>query len=1171
MGQVFRARDTRLQRNVAIKILHNAGTGDARGRQRLLREARAAAALSHHGIVTIYAVEEVDEILFIVMELVEGVTLFDRIAPGPLSAAATCDIGAQVAEALAAAHAAGIVHHDITPRNILLTAGNRAKLVDFGLARILAPRHDTLDVTNSGRHVAGTAHYMSPEQTRGDPLTNRADLFSLGSVLYHAATGQRPFEGPTLHAVMHAIATHEPARPSAIRRDLPESFDAVIGRLLAKPLEARFVDASQVADLLRRLHAGLAPGQGVSEPPDERRATDHGSFVGRAKELDRLSAAMTRTAGGTGSVVVITGEAGMGKTTLVDEFLNHPDTLSSYALICRGQAVEHRGPGEAYLPIVDALAPVVVHPGSGLHDSLRAHAPAWCAQFPGAFPDAEVASHPPTQDRLARELGDALCVAATNRSIVLVIEDLHWADPSTIDLLRRLAHRTRRARLLIVATCRAEEAAATGSGLDEALLDLEARRVCDIIELTGLDEPQISHYLESRFGLEEISPPLASLLARATDGQPLFLVSLVQLFIERGDLRQVGGKWELATPLEHLHLGVPRTVQAVIKRKLSALHDDDQELLRWASVEGLEFSTAVLSKFVASDTLDLEDRLDQLSRASALILPIGPKRYPNGSWGARFRFAHAMYQHVVYGALGGTRRSNLHRQVADCLVALHGGETTAIAALLARHFKEGRDVERAFEHYMQAGDNAMTVSAGIEADAHYSDAVTLAMGEDSGVDSKRLVRAYAQRSIARSFIGKHDAAVSDLDCGVAGALTAGDADLVFNVRLARAYALALAGRSGEAAAAAKELKESINALPDGSKRLRQLTLDLQLHTGRGELDQAAVIADHAIALAHALGDRPKLLQVLSARAQLDFYASAYGSALPALKEVCGGATNANRASDPRPLDVLFHGRFFLGLTLGNLGRFSEALAALGTGLETARRDGYSYWVPRFLNGLGWLHGELGDLQTALRLDEEAVAASGRQDDEVRCQSWLNLATDNLRLGRLDDVGGLLNYTDRIAQQNRRLAWRSRIRSCCLAADYWLARGDVARAADLARQGALLARQAGAWKYIVLTSRTLAAAETECGRVADARAHLEAAVDLLSTHAVPLVAWQVQSRLGRLYEGSGEHDRASAMLGTARTEVRRLADNIAETALRISFLSSPAVRAVLDDEATVSDP
>ncbi len=210
MGQVYRARDSRLQRDVAIKILHDARTDDERARRRLLREARAAAALSHPGIVTIYSVEEVNDVLFIVMELVEGVTLFDRIAPGALSVSVTCDIGAQVAEALAVAHAAGVVHHDITPRNILLTAGNRVKLVDFGLARVLAPHHDTLDVTTSRRHVAGTAHYMSPEQTRGDPLTHRADLFSLGSVLYHAATGQRPFEGPTLHAVMHAIATHEP-------------------------------------------------------------------------------------------------------------------------------------------------------------------------------------------------------------------------------------------------------------------------------------------------------------------------------------------------------------------------------------------------------------------------------------------------------------------------------------------------------------------------------------------------------------------------------------------------------------------------------------------------------------------------------------------------------------------------------------------------------------------------------------------------------------------------------------------------------------------------------------------------------------------------------------------------------------------------------------------------
>jgi serine/threonine protein kinase len=907
MGQVFRARDSRLQRDVAIKILHNAGTGDERVRQRVLREARAAAAVSHPGIVTVYSVEEIDDVLFIVMELVDGATLSNRMAEGPLSASATCDLGAQVADALAVAHAAGIVHHDITPRNILLTAGSRAKLVDFGLARASTPRHDTLDVTTAGRHVAGTPHYMSPEQTRGDPLTHHADLFSLGSVLYHAATGQRPFEGPTLHAVMHAIATQEPARPSTIRPDLPEAFDAIIARLLAKPIEARFVDASQVADLLRRLQASLAPDASVSGPGAPQRVPDYRSFVGRESELNRLSAALVRTSAGSGSLVIITGGAGMGKTTLVEEFLNLPETLLTYALICRGQAVEHRGSGEAYLPILDALTPVVMHPGSGLHDSIRVHAPAWLGQFPAAFPDTKAAQTAPTQERLARELGDALSAAAATRPIVLVIEDLHWADPSTVDLLRTLAHRTRRAGLLIVATCRAEEAASSASRLDEAIVDLEARRVCDIIELNGFDESEVRDYLQGRFGLEDDASQLAPLLARATEGQPLFLAGLVQLFIERGNLLEVDGAWRLTTPAAQLQLDVPRTVQAVIKKKLSDLGEDDQQLLLQASVEGHEFSTAVLAGLVASDAMELEERLDRMGRAGRLVAPIGPKRYPNGSWGARFRFAHAMYQNVVYGELGGSRRANLHRQVADRLVALHAGETIQIAAQLARHFKEGRDVLRAFEHYVQAGDNAMTVSAGLEADAHYSQAVALATGEGSDVDASWLARAYSRRAIARSFVGKYDAAVGDFDRGLACASKIGDADMAFDARLARAYALELAGRPDEAARAAAELELSIEHLPAGSKRLRQLNLDLQLHTGRGDLDQATADADKAIALARSLDDRPRLLQSLTTRAQLDFYSAEYESALPALREVCGDVSGTQRFSDPRPLNVRFHG------------------------------------------------------------------------------------------------------------------------------------------------------------------------------------------------------------------------------------------------------------------------
>jgi tetratricopeptide (TPR) repeat protein len=469
---------------------------------------------------------------------------------------------------------------------------------------------------------------------------------------------------------------------------------------------------------------------------------------------------------------------------------------------------------------------------------------------------------------------------------------------------------------------------------------------------------------------------------------------------------------------------------------------------------------------------------------------------------------------------------------------------------------------------MQAGDNAMTVSAGLEAEAHYSQAVALATGEGSELEVRRRAKAYARRAGAHVFLGKPDAAVGDLRHQLSCASEIGDADIAFDARHSLVYLLALAERPDESAQAMAELERSFEQSPDMSKRLRLLNLGSQLLKGRGELDQAAVVADHALASARSVDDRGRLMVSLSIRAQLDFYRAEYESALPALREVCEDVTPAEHRSEL--VITRSQGTLFLGLTLGNLGRFSEALAALQAGLGAARRDGYAYWISRLLNAMGWLYGELGMLDAALQLNEEALAESQSHDVEVRAQSGLNLAADCLRLGFLDRVPSLLQSAETFAKKSSWLGWHARIQLSCLAAEYWLAQGQPTRAAEFGREGDVLARRHGAWKYAVLGAKALADAEAAQGHWAEAHAQLQTAVDVLTTHPVPLIAWRVHAARSQLYEQSGEHRQAAAAIEMARAEVYRLADTIAEVPLKTSFLGSRAVRAVLDDEATISE-
>ncbi len=324
MGAVYRAVDTKLGRPVAIKVLSPGTVSSPDADRRFREEARLASALNHPHIVTIYSVEESEGREFIVMEYVEGETLLERARRQPLDGADLLDLGIQVSEALAAAHALGLVHRDIKPGNILIDKQGRAKVTDFGLAKRIELTSDAPDptatlarLTQSGL-IMGTPAYMSPEQTRGEPLDARTDIFSLGVSLYEAATGGLPFEGPSALATMHAIATAEPIPPSRSRPELPPELDVVLFRALAKSPSERYASARELADALKGLREG-ARMTAVSIAVPRAPATDvpHNlpaqltSFIGRGRERGEV-----RRLFASARLVTVMGVGGCGKTRL---------------------------------------------------------------------------------------------------------------------------------------------------------------------------------------------------------------------------------------------------------------------------------------------------------------------------------------------------------------------------------------------------------------------------------------------------------------------------------------------------------------------------------------------------------------------------------------------------------------------------------------------------------------------------------------------------------------------------------------------------------------------------------------------------------------------------------------------------------------------------------------
>lgn len=278
IGEVWLARDLRLGRQVALKVLSPISAADPDQIRRFEREARAASSLNHPNIVTIYEIGSLDSCEFIAQEFVEGETLRQRLARGAMPLAAVLDVGAQVSAALAAAHGAGIIHRDIKPENIMLRPDGLLKVLDFGLARSVensTSEESGLSITRPGL-VIGTAKYMSPEQARGLPVGERSDIFSLGTVLYEIASGVPPFHGRTSSDIVAAILAQDPQPISSRMPDIPPPFEAVLKRCLEKDPAKRYANAQNLRlDLERLLYSVNNPQENAPASHELLSMRDH--------------------------------------------------------------------------------------------------------------------------------------------------------------------------------------------------------------------------------------------------------------------------------------------------------------------------------------------------------------------------------------------------------------------------------------------------------------------------------------------------------------------------------------------------------------------------------------------------------------------------------------------------------------------------------------------------------------------------------------------------------------------------------------------------------------------------------------------------------------------------------------------------------------------------------
>lgn len=1175
-GRAAWARSTKpkipkLGRTVAVKLLSEDVTQNEKARLRLLQEARSASVLNHPNIVTIYAIDDTDGFDFIVMEYVEGETLRAIIERGAIALPQLLDIGAHVADALASAHSVGIIHRDIKSENILLTTRGLPKVLDFGLAKTIQPLNDVdqeaptrLNLTGAGA-VIGTVYYMSPEQTRGDSLDTRSDIFSLGCVLYEAATGKLPFSGPSMLSIAHKIAATDPPPPSRFVTTIPIEFDMIIERALAKDKEQRYASASDLADALRTLKGSAESFLSLHTTtettlPD----SEQESFVGRAAEIKELECSLRRTIEGAGRVVFITGEPGIGKSSLVGEFLRRARKSSPGLLMTRGRCVEQYGTGEAYLPFLDAVGALLTGASrERIVALLRTYAPTWCLQFPAAFVSSmaleklQQETAGATKDRMMREMGDLLTALAAQSPLILLLEDVHWADRSSIDLLRHLSQRVGEQRLLILCTLR-QDIETEDHPLKASKVEMQTHNLCEEIVLGSLAERQIMSYLDAQFKQNDFPYELSFVIYQKTEGHPLFVTSLVQFMREHGDITNENKRWTLARPLTEMNLEAPENVRGMIRKKIEALEEDDRRALQYASVEGREFLSTVVAKLLDTDDLELEERFADLERVYRLIRTIGEEELPDGSLATRYRFIHALYQNVLYSDMVSKRRILLHRQAGEQLVQHYGKQSARIAAQLAMHFERGRDFPRAVEYLIQSGDNATRLYANAEAAEHYGHAINLLdkLPEEDRVE--RLLPLYQKRGKARMALGRFSLAVDDFTEMLEQARTLNSPEQESAALNALTITLFYSHRLDEITARADEILRTAERSQSPALRIEALQVLALKHLGDGELGQAKPMLDEIIGKARTLNHKPVLLTGLAWRGILHFFQSEYALAEEMLKEV------RSLARELHDSFLLLESYFVLGITYGNQGRISEALATLQEGIETAERYGDEFWSPRMPNCIGWVYRESQAFEQAMKYNQQGLDV-GRSKGvlEAQANSLINLGTDHRHSGESEKTLGAFSEVENIFRQDSWFRWRYNIRLQAGTCEHWLAQNDLVQAEEYARRLLETATHYEAHKYIAVAHKLLGEISMARNDLVTAEAELNTALAQLQTHPVPVVEWKTLASLGRLRAQAGDYSGEQQAFAQAEATIGKIADGINDDELRMVFLNSSAVREVIE--------
>jgi predicted ATPase len=432
-----------------------------------------------------------------------------------------------------------------------------------------------------------------------------------------------------------------------------------------------------------------------------------GRIVGRRQECEQLNEMLRHAIQGERQLIFITGETGIGKTALIDLFCRQWCS-EDQVHVARGQCVEGFGGKEAYYPVIEALVQLCSHrEGKKYVHAMQHKAPSWYAQFAALHNDGPVTVAIPVRERMLNEICDAIEAMSSEKTLVFVFEDLHWADLSTLDLISALARRRQAARLFLLASYRPTEVSAGQHPLKRLKQDLVTHKLCADVPLRPLERDAVREYLVQELKQETLPKGLPSFVHQHSEGNPLFMIAMLEHLVAQGFLRQEAGVWQLRSALSDIDMGVPTALSEMIEMQIDRLDAADQRLLEAASLIGVIFPAWAAAAALDGDLEDIEDQYEKLARRLHFLHPAGHDELPDGTQSSSYMFAHGLYREVLRARQSPARRAKRHLRVAEKLEKLFAQRALDVSSELAMHFEAAAEWVRAAQALCTAAGTAV--------------------------------------------------------------------------------------------------------------------------------------------------------------------------------------------------------------------------------------------------------------------------------------------------------------------------------------------------------------------------------------------------------------------------------------------------------------------------------